>query len=1129
MKEYQSIKTTFILVMILIVTAIFTLQSGFSLYQYKISTDKAVKTMLHLRIEGESDIISMKFLQIGEVVKSTADISALPNIDAYTMFTILKQDTMLEPLVFGTGIWFEPYQYDTKKKYYGPYYLRDKFGNVKFSWRYNTPQYDYFSWDWYKIGFRPNIKIAQSEPYYDPLSNLHMISLVSPIKRNNKVIGVVTADIDINKLDDYVSKIKVGKKGYAFMVTREGYYLGYKYPEKNLKEKIIGDKNLKIRSIGEKIVKASHTEISRVLWSGEDVFVVYSPIKEAGLKMVLVYPVAEAYEFFNKVLILSIITFLFAILLISIVIPIIFSRKISAPLALLIEKMKSVAGGDLEVESSRIQTNDEIGELSTAFNVMTDNLKNYIQREKLLREIILASVSSFDIKDVLNTIVTRTGKLFNSDRCFFIPYDAQTGEYSEIEEVYILSSDELSVEGVKLTQAQMAPFEKEFKQSYSQDNTDNSEIPEETKKIFDKYGTKSFMSVPIFYGDLLFGILVCDYTKDFKKFDQNDFDLMNAIGNQSAIVLKQAQLFKEVQDAKYKESLLKRITDKILASDNLETALYDFCSDLGTLFDVDRVSFRLFDPNLKTFTKVLGEYRKDESIPSAKTSIIISKELDKFLYEEIFLKKDLFILKDIEKESLSPMVKKIWKEIKVKSLIALPVMYKDVLLGILFLSTVHERIHFEKINFNLLLPLIQQISLGINLLMINEKLLKSLTTEKLIKEIVNIVRQSETHDQIFDQLLNNIMKLFDVDRVMHLHQRPEGNVIVNIEKTKTPELQSLKDKIIFNIEQFKTLFIKIFEKVFIINNVEADIRDAELSEFLKANGIRSFLLYSAENIYYNSNIKILNPLGSIIMCYSSARKWTSEEIELFKLIVDATALVYCEIKQKAETEQVKQTFLATLTHDLRSPINAEQKALEFILSRSLETPLADFFEFLEDIYKTNEELLRIVNNILSVSHYETGKFRLILEESNITDIISKSVKSMTPLARDQESEITVNVEDLLPLAWVDQNEIIRVITNLINNAIKHNKKGTDILVSAVKKDNKIQISVSDNGKGILEAEKSKIFQRYPTEKRKIGSGLGLYLSKQIIEAHNGEIWFTSEIDKGTTFYFTVPICNQTHS
>lgn len=226
---------------------------------------------------------------------------------------------------------------------------------------------------------------------------------------------------------------------------------------------------------------------------------------------------------------------------------------------------------------------------------------------------------------------------------------------------------------------------------------------------------------------------------------------------------------------------------------------------------------------------------------------------------------------------------------------------------------------------------------------------------------------------------------------------------------------------------------------------------------------------------------------------------------------------------KHELEEQRSSFLSSLTHDLRSPLLAEQKAIEAILSKTIGESLDDFSEYLEEMYKTNDSLLRIVNNMLVSDYYESGKIELELEEKNIKDIISNAVKSIKPLIEENQSEIFIDIQSDLPFVNVNSDEITRVIINLVSNALKHNIKGVNIKISAKKIENGVQISISDNGKGIPDDEKPNIFEKYPTGKSKIGSGLGLYLSKQIINAHNGRIWFDTEKEKGTTFHFVLPI------
>lgn len=303
-----------------------------------------------------------------------------------------------------------------------------------------------------------------------------------------------------------------------------------------------------------------------------------------------------------------------------------------------------------------------------------------------------------------------------------------------------------------------------------------------------------------------------------------------------------------------------------------------------------------------------------------------------------------------------------------------------------------------------------------------------------------------------------------------------------------------------------------------------------------------FLLFllAIFTIYIVSS-SFMNPLKNLIKEIEDYRPYTRPNIIQDKpddeigLLIDkineSNLLVWTYTKELTlKQEQIedlnkqRDAFIATLVHDLRSPIFAEQKALEAILSKKLGISFENYSEYLEDIYQTNDNLLRIINNLLRVYHYESGQFELNFELVNIKQVIKNSMKILKHMAKDKESEIICfECPDNLPEIAVDVNEITRVITNLLSNAIKHNKKGTQIQISFKLQNNEIQVSFKDNGKGISESEQSKIFQRYPTEKRKIGTGLGLYLSKQIIDAHNGKIWFTTEEQKGTTFYFSLPI------
>lgn len=400
-----------------------------------------------------------------------------------------------------------------------------------------------------------------------------------------------------------------------------------------------------------------------------------------------------------------------------------------------------------------------------------------------------------------------------------------------------------------------------------------------------------------------------------------------------------------------------------------------------------------------------------------------------------------------------------------------------------------------------------------------QELLSRHENEKLLRDIILEIRKLKNPDEIYNYLIINLISLFNVRRSLYLNFDEHHNLFVKNEYIVKSEYKSLLNEPVLEAKFTKEL-IPAPSQIIIVNDVNTEIYEESLKIYLLNNQIQAFLLYPiSKPIFEKAPEEILGIMMITSLC---PRSWSLNEIELFKLVNDAVSVVYLEMVQRLEVEKIRDNFIATLTHDLKSPIFAEQKAIEFMLSKKPETQLKEFSEYLEDIYKTNEELLRIVNNLLAVYHYESGSLKLTILKTSLNEIIDETLRSLKHLVKDNNSEIITNIQENLPEVKIDKLEINRVLTNLITNAIKHNSKGVKITISAQKTDNEVQVAVSDNGQGITEAEKSRIFQRYPSVKREVGTGLGLYLSKQIIEAHNGRIWFETELGKGTTFYFTVP-------
>lgn len=246
---------------------------------------------------------------------------------------------------------------------------------------------------------------------------------------------------------------------------------------------------------------------------------------------------------------------------------------------------------------------------------------------------------------------------------------------------------------------------------------------------------------------------------------------------------------------------------------------------------------------------------------------------------------------------------------------------------------------------------------------------------------------------------------------------------------------------------------------------------------------------------------------------------TPEEGETVKKFVG----VIRDIRNQKEMERLRDDFVATLTHDLRTPLLAAIQTLKFFLDGSLGSLEDKQKVLLSTMQKSNEDLLGLVNALLEVYKYEAGKLDLCKTNFLLKDLINQCHKELEPLAKNKNIEFNLNFEpdDDLTIS-ADRGEIRRVITNLCGNAINYTNLGGKINIEVREQVGDIIFSVADNGNGIPAEDIPNLFKRFSqgtSKKRSTGTGLGLYLSRQIIEAHGGKIWLESRLNKGSEFSF----------
>lgn len=249
----------------------------------------------------------------------------------------------------------------------------------------------------------------------------------------------------------------------------------------------------------------------------------------------------------------------------------------------------------------------------------------------------------------------------------------------------------------------------------------------------------------------------------------------------------------------------------------------------------------------------------------------------------------------------------------------------------------------------------------------------------------------------------------------------------------------------------------------------------------------------------------------------------SFEATSMKLILDDKKkrhiIILKDITNQKELEKLREDFIATLTHDLKVPIVAESNILDFLINGKFGEINEKQYEAISNMKDCNQELLELVQILLETYKINETGIELNKEEINLASFITSIVDEMRPIAEKSSLNINFDSQNNLKIS-ADSIQLKRVVKNLIQNAISHSESNKDIDVKIEQISNFITIKIIDYGKGIPEEDIDKIFNKYysTAEKfRKIGTGLGLYLSQQIIKAHGGEITVTSEENVSTEF------------
>lgn len=411
-------------------------------------------------------------------------------------------------------------------------------------------------------------------------------------------------------------------------------------------------------------------------------------------------------------------------------------------------------------------------------------------------------------------------------------------------------------------------------------------------------------------------------------------------------------------------------------------------------------------------------------------------------------------------------------------------------------------------------------------------------------------RYSQGLEKTVEQQINDMQ-----DKIMEL--KDARNKILNVAN----EIDEERKKTVAEKDKINAILHSIGDGVFVIdkdlnviivNEVAASMAGYKTEEILGAKYTErlNFVLeetgkvnrefidkaFETKTIQKMSNHTVLiNKDGSRIDVSNSAAPLLDSDSNVIGCVV-----VFRNVTKEREIDKAKTEFVSLASHQLRTPLSVINWYAEMLLDGDAGKINAEQRDFIEEIYKGNQRMVDLVNSLLNVSRLELGTFVVEPEPTDVVALAKSSAGELKPQIMEKKISFREHYTDNIPSLNTDPELLRMVFQNLLSNAVKYTPNEGEVAINAdvidVGKDfggkiigeKSISVSVSDTGYGITHSQQDKIFSKLfradNVRKRNTeGTGLGLYIVKSIVDLSGGEIWFKSEEDKGTVFYFTLPL------
>ncbi|MEW6687712.1 MAG: GAF domain-containing protein [Pseudomonadota bacterium] len=664
------------------------------------------------------------------------------------------------------------------------------------------------------------------------------------------------------------------------------------------------------------------------------------------------------------------------------------------------------------------------------------------------------------------------------------------------------------------------------------DTLDGPDTPPATRVEAQRWGhSYSQITVPLMSEGRCIGAIEA-FRRQLGGFEAKESALLESFADQAVIAIQNARLFNETKEALERQTTTAEIL-KVIASSRTE---------VQPVFDAIVAACARIFPGHSAGINL----RNEDGLIDIKASVGVDREAARKVFREIgvrhaggglLLRRNVAHYPDMEAPDVPAPVREGALAGGNRAQVFAPLVAEGRGIGSLWVGRKTPGPFSEK-EIALLQTFADQAVIAIE----NVRLFKELQarTEALTKSVGQLTALGEVGQAISSTLdLETVLQTI-VTRAVQLAGLDAGGIYEYDERAEEFRLQASENVQTELVDAVRRQPIRKGDGA--VGHTAVTLEAAQVPDILDASyqGSRKDVLVRAgyRAILAVPLLREEHLLGALLVYRRTPGRFPSAVIDLLKTFATQSAMaiqnarLFREIAEKGKELEVasrhKSQFLASMSHELRTPLNAILGFNEMILDQVYGEIPTDVKAPLENMQSSGKHLLRLINNVLDLAKIEAGRMELALSDYSVQDTVGSVHSTLGPLAADKGLEFVASAPGDIPLAYGDGGRIAQCLMNLAGNSLKFTKQGRVEIAVRLNGDATLRYSVSDTGIGIPPEKIGSLFTEFKQTDATIaseygGTGLGLSITKKFIEMHGGRIWVESEVGKGSTFIFEVPL------